>query len=99
MTVYSKHNDEEFVRSSAGGSFTISSSNVGLKRGTRMVLNLKEDQLDLLEEHKLKDLIKVHNQFISYPINLMVQKTHTKTVEVEDDEKTEEVDADGERRK
>ena len=98
--MYSKHNnDEEFVwESSAGGSFTISSSNVGLKRGTRMVLNLKEDQLDLLEEHKLKDLIKVHNQFISYPINLMVQKTHTKTVEVEDDEKTEEVDADGEKK-
>tara|TARA_B100001173_G_C16028069_1_gene565033 strand:+ start:2768 stop:4924 length:2157 start_codon:yes stop_codon:yes gene_type:complete len=100
VTVYSKHNnDEEFVwESSAGGSFTISSSNVGLKRGTRMVLNLKEDQLDLLEEHKLKDLIKVHNQFISYPINLMVQKTRTKTVEVEDDEKTEEVDADEEKK-
>ena len=80
--------------SAAGGSFTISESSEGLTRGTRMVLKLKEDQLELLEEHKLKDLIKVHNQFISYPINLMVQKTRTKTVEIEDDETVEEVDAE-----
>ena len=100
VTVYSKHNnDSEFVwESAAGGSFTISDSYVGLKRGTRMVLTLKEDQLELLEEHKLKELIKIHNQFISYPINLMVQKTRTKTVEIEEDENVEEVDAETEKK-
>ena len=96
VKVYSKHNnDEEFMwESSAGGSFNISKSNVGLTRGTKMVLTLKDDQLELLEESKLKDLIKIHNQFISYPINLMVKKTRTKTVEVEEEESVTEVDAE-----
>ena len=51
-----------------------------------MVLELKEDQQELLEENKLKNLIMQHSQFISYPISLMVKKTRTKTVEVEADE-------------
>ncbi len=88
VKVYSKHNDDEehLWESSAGGSFLISKSDTGLKRGTRMVLELKEDQQELLEENKLKNLIMQHSQFISYPISLMVKKTRTKTVEVEPDE-------------
>ena len=88
VKVYSKHNDDEehLWESSAGGSFLISKSDTGLKRGTRMVLELKEDQQELLEENKLKNLIMQHSQFISYPISLMVKKTRTKTVEVEADE-------------
>ena len=94
VKVFSKHNDDEehLWESSAGGSFYVSKTDTGLKRGTRMVLELKDDQKDLLEENKIKDLIKTHSQFISYPISLMVKKTRTKTVEIEDT--PEEIDAD-----
>ena len=72
VTVISKHNDDDEYKweSTAGGSFTISSSNTDLKRGTRMLLELKDDQLEFLEENKLKDLVKVHSQFVNYPISL-----------------------------
>ena len=94
VDVISKHNDdEEFMwESNAGGSFSISSSNVGLKRGTQMILHLKEDQSHLMEENKIKDLIKTHSQYVNYPVSILVQKT--KEVEVEEEEEEEEVEAE-----
>ena len=92
VDVISKHNDDdEFMwESNAGGSFSITPSNVGLKRGTQMILHLKDDQKHLVDENKIKDLIKTHSQYINYPISILVQKT--KEVEVEDD--TEEIEAE-----
>merc|ERR1711865_923746 len=50
--------------SSAGGSFTIAKDekDYGIGRGTRIILHLKEDMLDFLEERKLKDLVKKHSE-------------------------------------
>merc|ERR1712072_451460 len=95
VDVISKHNDDdEFIwESNAGGSFSISPSNVGLKRGTQMILHLKDDQKHLIDENKIKDLIKTHSQYINYPISILVQKT--KEVEVEDDEEEIEAEKDG----
>jgi molecular chaperone HtpG len=49
-------------------------------------LHLKEDQLEYLEERKLKDLVKKHSEFISYPISLWTEKTTEKEVSDDEDE-------------
>ena len=99
VTVISKNNeDDEYEwESTAGGSFTISNSSTGLKRGTRMILHLKEDQHEFIEESKLKDLVKTHSQFVNYPISLMVEKTREVEEEAEEvEDKTEEEGKDTE---
>ncbi|XP_030032643.2 heat shock protein 83 [Manduca sexta] len=91
VTVHSKHNDDEqYVwESSAGGSFTVRPDHgEPLGRGTKIVLHVKEDLAEFIEEHKIKEIVKKHSQFIGYPIKLMVEKEREK--ELSDDEAEEE---------
>jgi molecular chaperone HtpG len=96
VVVTSKHNDDtQYVwESSAGGSFSVKKdySSEQLGRGTKITCYLKEDQLEYLEEQRLKDLVKKHSEFINYPISLYVEKTSTKEVEEEKDETCEKCD-------
>merc|ERR1711935_783503 len=57
-----------------------------LGRGTKITCYLKEDQLEYLEERRLKDLVKKHSEFINYPISLWTEKTVDKEVDDDDDD-------------
>jgi molecular chaperone HtpG len=78
VVVTTKHNDDEqhVWESQAGGSFTIAKHTSGevLGRGTKIVLQLKEDQLVYLEVQRLKDLINKYSGCISYPISIRTEK-------------------------
>merc|ERR1712124_223784 len=98
VTVITKSNDDEqYVwESAAGGSFTVvkddDKTHGDIKRGTKIIMGLKEDQTEFLEERRLKDLVKKHSEFIGFPIELYVEKSQEKEVTDSEDEEEEKKD-------
>ena len=93
VVVTTKHNDDDHYTwcSTASGKFTITKDNVqSLTRGTQIVLHMKDDMKDYLQESKIRDLIKKHSEFTDFPIKLMIEKEIES--EMTDDEETEQID-------
>ena len=74
-----------------------------LGRGSKIVLTLKEDCLEFLEEERLKGLIKRYSEFINFPIYLYTTKEEEEEVPIEEgdsdeseEEEEEEEEEDGE---
>merc|ERR1719281_256458 len=92
VRVVSKNNDDEqyIWESGAGGSFTVQKDTEmvhgDIKRGTKVICYLKEDQSEFLEERRLKDLVNKHSEFIGFPIELYVEKSSEKEVTDSEDE-------------
>jgi molecular chaperone HtpG len=88
VSVVSKNNsDEQYIWESEGnGTFTISKdeSSEKLLRGTKIMLHMKDDMQDYLEESRIRDLVKKHSNFIDFPINIQAQKTREYEVETEE---------------
>ena len=97
VVVISKNTESDVQyrwESTAGGTFSVNEDNSApIARGSRIILHLKSDNLEFLEERRLKDLIKKHSEFISFPIYLLVEKTNEK--EVSDDEEEEKKEEEG----
>lgn len=90
VDVFSKSNDDEchVWSSSAGGSFTVSAAQrPDLKRGTEIVLHIKDGCEEYLRDEKIKEIIKAHSQYVGFPIEL--HTTTTEEVEEEEEEQSE----------
>eukprot|EP00415_Alexandrium_ostenfeldii_P004414 UN4414 len=93
VRVVSKSNDDvQYIwEAGPGGAVTLQKDaefvHGEMKRGTKVICFLKEDQSELLEERRLKDLLKKHSDCIGFPIKLYVEKLkeHPKRVRFADD--------------
>lgn len=88
VVVVSKNssNDQYMWESSGTGTFNIQpdTTDYHLNRGTIMMLYLKEDMSEYLDESRILSLVKKHNQFTEFPIFLETQKTREVTDQTED---------------
>merc|ERR1712083_1289987 len=91
VQVISKNNDDpkqHIWESTASSEFTVSEDPRGntLGRGTSIILHLKEDAEEFLNQNELEKIVTRYSKFVNFPIRLLVTTTETKEVPVEEDE-------------
>ena len=95
VTVHSKHNDHQQYcwESTANGVYTIKldTESEKLTRGTKIVLHLKDNMTDYLEDANILELVKKYSDFIQFPIMLMKKKIR----HIPNDTKSERTENDG----
>ena len=72
---WDKSEGHEWV-SDGAGSFTISEMN-GLHRGTKIIIELKDDAKDYAKKWKIDSIIKQYSAFVSFPIKLEGETVNT----------------------
>jgi HSP90 family molecular chaperone len=63
-------------RSDGTGSFTITEM-PGLRRGTKIIIELKDDAKEYVEKWKIESIIKQYSAFVSFPIKLAGEVVNT----------------------
>ena len=90
VTVVSKHNnDKQYIwESDAESDFTVVEDPRGdtLGRGTHIILHMRDDSREFLNNYRLETLIKKYSEFINFPIFLLINKTESIEVPLEGDE-------------
>ncbi|WP_043587279.1 molecular chaperone HtpG [Geminisphaera colitermitum] len=80
VKVYSRSwrtNEPGHLWSSDGsGSYTVEET-ADLTRGTKIVLELKDDCGEFATEHRIKDILERYSAFVSFPINLNGKRINT----------------------
>merc|ERR1712087_803029 len=93
VAVHSKSNDDDkqwVWESSADSTFSVyEDAGEDLGRGTKIVLTLKEDCPEFLEEERLKGLIKRYSEFINFPIYLYTTKEEEEEGPIEEGDEEE----------
>lgn len=90
IDVISKSNNDTTYKwsSDAKGEFTVEPyDDPSLIRGTRIIIHLKDDYNDYLEETTLRQIICKHSNYINYPVYLYCKKTR----EVEESESSDKI--------
>ena len=80
-------------QSDAGGVFTVQQGEADAPYGTTVVLYIKPEHLEYLEEGKLRSLVALHSSFVGFSISLLVEKTTEKEI-TDDEESADEEEAE-----
>ncbi len=72
---WDKSEGSEWV-SDGTGSFTVSEM-VGLRRGTKIIVELKDDAKDYAQKWKVESIIKQYSAFVSFPVKLDGETVNT----------------------
>ena len=62
--------------SDGGGSYEIEEVD-GQRRGTKIVIHLKEDFSDFAKEDRIKDIVKKYSAFVQFPVSVNGEKVNT----------------------
>lgn len=92
--VTKSHNDNEYLWSSNEEGYTITDIEKEaqtLKRGTKIVLYLRDEELEFLDEQRIKGIVSKHSQFVDHKISLLCEKTEEKEVEISDDDDDDDI--------